>query len=72
MLWPVEGMHFLLRSVGWALPLTLATTALRNVMGRGWSIQQPDVYLGFVSTVVWIAIFMSITLITLRIQKRIS
>ncbi|KAJ1525309.1 hypothetical protein ONE63_010131 [Megalurothrips usitatus] len=72
MLWPVEGMHYLLRSVGWALPLTLATTALRSIMGRGWGIDQPVVYLGFVSTLVWIVIFMSITLITIRVQKRIS
>ncbi|XP_034255676.1 ABC transporter G family member 23-like [Thrips palmi] len=72
MVWPVEGMHSLLRSIGWALPLTQATTSLRSIMGRGWSIDQPAVYLGFVSTAVWIAIFVSITLITLRVQKRIS
>lgn len=72
MLWPVEGMHFLLRSVGWALPLSLATASLRSIMGRGWDISQPDVYLGFVSTAVWIVILMAITLITIRVQKRIS
>ncbi len=72
MIWPIEGMHYALRRMGWALPLTLATTSLRSIMGRGWTIDQPAVYLGFVSTTVWIGIFISITLITIRVQKRIS
>ena len=72
MMWPVEGMHPWLRGVGWALPLTLATTTLRYMMTRGWSpgLQHPEVLYGFVSTVAWIAIFLTTVLFVLRTHKK--
>lgn len=68
-MWPLEGMHFTLRSSVWLLPLNLATTAIRSIMARGWGLDQRDVYNGFLSTVFWLAFFVLITVATLRCKK---
>lgn len=78
MMWPIEGMHPALRSINWALPLTLATTSLRYMMARGWSPEwgsgpaplHPEVVYGFLSTVAWIIIFLTSVLFVLRTHRR--
>ncbi|XP_028178986.1 ABC transporter G family member 23 [Ostrinia nubilalis] len=68
-IWPIEGMPFVLRYVSLCLPLTLATTSLRSILTRGWPLSDPDVYMGFVATLVWIALFLTITLTILKVKK---
>lgn len=68
-IWPIEGMPTVLRYVSLCLPLTMATTSLRSMLTRGWSIIEQDVYLGFVSTIIWIALFLTISLLVLRVKK---
>lgn len=68
-IWPIEGMPIVLRYVSLCLPLTLATSSLRSILTRGWSILDEDVYLGFVSTLSWIAIFLVITLLVLKFKR---
>lgn len=68
-IWPIEGMPYVLRGISTFLPLTLATTALRSMMTRGWSLNEPDVYYGYIATIVWIAIFLSISLIVLKFKR---
>lgn len=68
-IWPIEGMPTVLRYVSLCLPLTMATTSLRSMLTRGWSILEQDVYLGFVSTIIWIALFLTISLLVLRVKK---
>lgn len=68
-IWPIEGMPTILRYVSLFLPLTMATTSLRSMLTRGWSIQQPDVYNGFISTILWIVIFLTISLIVLKVKR---
>ncbi|XP_030757692.1 ABC transporter G family member 20 isoform X2 [Sitophilus oryzae] len=68
-IWPIEGMPTVLRYISTFLPLTLATTSLRAMMTRGWSFLEPDVYYGFLSTIVWIVLFLTISLIVLRIKR---
>ena len=68
-IWPIEGMPTILRYVSLFLPLTMATTSLRSMLTRGWSIQQPDVYNGFISTILWIIIFLTISLIVLKVKR---
>ncbi|KAJ1525307.1 hypothetical protein ONE63_010129 [Megalurothrips usitatus] len=70
MMWPIEGMHWSLRKMGWALPLTMATTSLRYMMSRGWDPGHAEVLYGFLSTLVWIAIFLASVLFVLRTHKR--
>jgi len=68
-LWPIEGMPTLLRKISFYLPCTAATQAMRDVMTRGWDIQTPSVYLGFVSSSVWIAIFLLSSWFVIRYTK---
>ncbi|XP_049278576.1 ABC transporter G family member 23 isoform X1 [Anopheles funestus] len=68
-IWPIEGMPLVLRYVSLCLPLTLATTSLRSILARGWSIMEPDVYMGFVSTIAWIALFLVITMLVLKFKR---
>ncbi|KAL6445681.1 hypothetical protein ACFW04_000879 [Cataglyphis niger] len=68
-IWPVEGMPTFLRYVSQGLPLTMATTALRSMLTRGWGIKEPNVYNGFFSTIIWIIVFLSISLIVLRFKR---
>ncbi|XP_066139703.1 ABC transporter G family member 20 isoform X1 [Euwallacea fornicatus] len=68
-IWPIEGMPMILRYVSTFLPLTLATTSLRAMMTRGWSFLEPDVYYGFISTIAWIILFLTISLIALKVKR---
>ncbi|XP_041985170.1 ABC transporter G family member 23 isoform X2 [Aricia agestis] len=68
-IWPIEGMPWILRYVSLCLPLTLATSALRSVLTRGWPFSEPEVYLGFISTLIWIALFLVVTLTILRFKR---
>lgn len=69
MIWPVEGMPIVLRYVSLGLPLTLATSALRSMLTRGWDIIEPDVYNGFIATIIWIVIFLTISLLVLKLKR---
>ncbi|XP_023021834.2 ABC-type transporter snustorr isoform X2 [Leptinotarsa decemlineata] len=68
-IWPIEGMPTGLRYISTFLPLTLATTSLRSMMTRGWSLWEPDVYYGFIATIVWILIFLTISLVVLKVKR---
>ncbi|KAH0566724.1 hypothetical protein KQX54_003464 [Cotesia glomerata] len=68
-IWPVEGMPTVLRYISHGLPLTMATTSLRSMLTRGWTIVEPDVYKGFISTVIWIAIFLTISMLVLKFKR---
>lgn len=68
-IWPVEGMPILLRYVSYCLPLTMATTSLRSILTRGWNLLEPDVYLGFISTISWIVLFLSISMAVLKFKR---
>ncbi|XP_033209457.1 ABC transporter G family member 23 isoform X2 [Belonocnema kinseyi] len=68
-IWPVEGMPTILRYISQGLPLTMATTALRSMLTRGWSITEPDVYKGFLSTMLWIAVFLTISMLVLKFKR---
>ncbi|XP_014252256.1 ABC transporter G family member 20 isoform X4 [Cimex lectularius] len=68
-IWPVEGMPIVLRYISACLPLTMATTSLRSMLTRGWSIDEPDVYLGFISTGLWIIGFLTISILVLKFKR---
>ncbi|XP_049823696.1 ABC transporter G family member 20 isoform X3 [Aethina tumida] len=68
-IWPIEGMPMFLRGISTFLPLTLATSSLRAMMTRGWPFTQPVVYYGFISTIAWIVIFLSISLMVLKLKR---
>ncbi|VVC87177.1 ABC transporter G family member 23 isoform X2 [Leptidea sinapis] len=68
-IWPIEGMPWILRYVSLCLPLTLATSSLRSILTRGWPITDPEVYMGFVSTISWILLFLVVTITILRFKR---
>ncbi|XP_054276037.1 ABC transporter G family member 20-like [Macrosteles quadrilineatus] len=71
MVWPQEGMHPVLRSVGWLLPLSLSTESIRSLTARGWTIHHRSVYYGYISTLIWIAVFLAAITAVVRIKRGI-
>ncbi|XP_046382796.1 ABC transporter G family member 23-like [Ischnura elegans] len=68
-IWPVEGIHYSLKSLSVVMPLTQATASMRSILGRGWGIDEPVVYLGFISTFAWIAVFLTGSFLMLKFKK---
>ncbi|TGZ50120.1 ABC transporter G family member 20 [Temnothorax longispinosus] len=68
-IWPIEGMHPLLKYISFLLPLTKSTESMRLIMARGWSISEPAVYYGFIATFIWISIFMSLAILLIKFRK---
>jgi ABC-type multidrug transport system permease subunit len=68
-IWPIEGMHPILQAITVYMPLTKSIESLRSIMQRGWEIDRHKVYMGYISTTVWIVIFLSLSLIVLKFKK---
>uniref|UniRef100_A0A1B6GX14 Uncharacterized protein n=1 Tax=Cuerna arida TaxID=1464854 RepID=A0A1B6GX14_9HEMI len=68
-IWPVEGMHTILRSISWFLPLTLSTESLRTILAKGWAIHSPTVFAGYISMGLWIIIFMVSSILLIKFKK---
>ncbi|XP_076631467.1 ABC transporter G family member 20 [Colletes latitarsis] len=66
LLWPVEGMPKVLKWLSLSLPVTIPGTSLRGVMEKGKSINEPEVYTGFLVLSGWILGLTSICLFHLR------
>ncbi|KAB0791591.1 hypothetical protein PPYR_03391 [Photinus pyralis] len=67
--WPIQGMHPLLKKFSPYFPLTLPTDSLRNILHRNWDFFRPEVYVGFLSLGAWSLIFLLLSLIVIRIQR---
>ena len=68
-IWPIEGITPYLRFLAYAMPQTYAIESLRNIFTRGWGITRPEVYLGFITSLVWILATVSISLMIVRVRK---
>ncbi|KAG5319387.1 ABCGK protein, partial [Pseudoatta argentina] len=68
-IWPIEGMHPILKYISFLLPLTKSTDSMRSMLARGWAISEPSVYYGFISTLIWISIFMSLSILLIKFKK---
>ncbi|KAF5293057.1 hypothetical protein FQR65_LT11049 [Abscondita terminalis] len=68
-IWPLEGMSEVLRTISYALPLTLPVESIRSIMQRGWDVTEPVVYRGFFSISVWTLIFLVISVLVLKFKK---
>lgn len=67
--WPIEGMHKALQAVAVVLPLTHSTESMRAMMARGWGLGKSTVYIGFLSTLTWIAVFLTVSVLLLKFRK---
>ena len=57
LIWPIESLSPVLRkSVQW-LPQTIPNYSMQCLISRGWGIDKPQVYAGFLVTLAWILIF---------------
>uniref|UniRef100_A0A1B6CAU9 Uncharacterized protein n=1 Tax=Clastoptera arizonana TaxID=38151 RepID=A0A1B6CAU9_9HEMI len=68
-MWPIQGMHWVLKSIVWAIPVQPAVETYRAIAERGWSITHPTVYMGFVSTFIWTIIFIVFSILLARKNK---
>ncbi|KAI2799937.1 hypothetical protein BLOT_012148 [Blomia tropicalis] len=67
--WPIEAMNDYLRYFSCILPATIPTSSMRSIMVRGWSITHFEVYSGFLVTLIWIGIFLVISILVMRFKK---
>lgn len=68
-IWPVEAMHTVLQYISFFLPLTKSTESLRSMLQRGWSVEVPAVYNGFLSNLIWIIIYLTASILLLKFKK---
>ncbi|XP_045540017.1 ABC transporter G family member 20 [Papilio machaon] len=68
-IWPVEGMHQILQWISYVLPLTKSTESLRSILQRGWTVTVPTVYSGFISTAIWIVVYLTLSILLIKFKK---
>lgn len=68
-IWPIEGMHPVLKYISYVLPLTKSTESFRSMLARGWSITEPSVYEGFIATFAWIIAFQTLAILLIKFKK---
>jgi len=68
-IWPIEGMFPLLQFFTAFLPLTKPTESMRSILQRGWGIDNPVVYNGFISISAWVLVFLVLTILLLKFKK---
>ncbi|GLG96786.1 ABC transporter G family member 20 [Gryllus bimaculatus] len=53
-IWPIEGMPMVLKTVSLLLPSTLPALAMRYIMEKGWDFLYFPVQLGYLVNIIWI------------------
>ena len=69
MVWPLEAMPFYVRIFAYFAPSSYSIIALRNIFGRGWGLEHPEVIFGIVSSLGWIICF---TLLSILITRKMN
>lgn len=64
--WPIQALWPFVYWIVIFLPQTLAMESLRSLIARGWSIDNPEVFLGFGATGAWTLIFLFLAVFVLR------
>ncbi|KAK4876452.1 hypothetical protein RN001_012874 [Aquatica leii] len=67
--WPIQGMHIYLQWVAYAFPVSTTSEALRNIMVKGWGLDEAGVYKGFIVLPLWMLIFFILFSIALKFFK---
>jgi len=67
--WPIQGMHYLLQALSTFLPLTKTAESLRFIMAKGWTLEHESVYMGFISITIWLLAFMIMSILVLKFKK---
>lgn len=69
LIWPVEGMPKFLKWISLVLPITVPGISLRGVLEKGTSVNEPEVYSGFLVLSGWIMAFIILCLLQLRAKS---
>lgn len=60
-IWPLEAVPSWFKWISYTQPGTIAIISMRNIVLRGWHITEPGVYNGFLTSIAFIIVFMTIT-----------
>lgn len=55
-MWPFEALPTFLQVIGYIFPFALPTAAFRNIMIKDANVDEPTVYLAFLTLTSWIAV----------------
>lgn len=67
--WPTQAMPYYMRYLSYGLPQTIPTESLRCILSRGWGIGHTEVWLGFVVSGAWCAIFLLFAAVAFRLRN---
>lgn len=68
-IWPLEGMSPNLKRIAYYLPITKSIEALRSILHRGWTFDNPKVYEGFIYTLIYMFTFFTLSILIIRLKK---
>ena len=57
------------RYISYVLPQTFACEALRGILSRGWGLEWPPVYRGFLVTIAWILVLLMAAASVLKMRR---
>ncbi|XP_075525864.1 ABC transporter G family member 23-like isoform X1 [Dermacentor variabilis] len=67
--WPTQAMPYYMRYLSYGLPQTIPTESLRCILSRGWGITHTEVWLGFVVSGAWCAVFLVFAAVAFRLRS---
>ncbi|KAH7975379.1 hypothetical protein HPB52_000640 [Rhipicephalus sanguineus] len=67
--WPTQAMPYYMRYLSYGLPQTIPTESLRCILSRGWGIGHTEVWLGFVVSGAWCAVFLVFAAVAFRLRS---
>lgn len=68
--WPLEGMPVYLRYFSYALPPTVPTESLNNIVFRGWGISNFAVYKGLLVSSGYVCVLTILSILGLKFEKK--
>ncbi|KYM87309.1 ABC transporter G family member 20 [Atta colombica] len=68
-MWPIEGMPKMLRWFSYALPTTLPSISLREIIYKGYSISKPQIYIGLLISIGWSLLFLIISIFRVKLKS---
>ncbi|KAF5273870.1 hypothetical protein FQA39_LY00985 [Lamprigera yunnana] len=69
-IWPLESMNYYLRYVAFCFPFTLPIQSLRNILQKGWSINQCTVLIGYIILLGWTLIYILFSIVIIKLKKK--
>jgi hypothetical protein len=70
MMWPLEGMPKFLQYLAHCLPGTDPIVSMHDILRRGKSIIESQVYRGFLITILWILLECATCIIILKMKSK--